>query len=205
MTKIKLCGLRRSEDILIANALIPDYIGFVFAKNRTRTVSREEAEELKKLLIPKIKAVGVFINENPETVASLLNDGIIDLAQLHGDEDNDYIRKLRSLTDKQIIKAYKIKADDNFFDINNSLADYILLDSGTGSGRVFDWELLKNIKRPYFLAGGLNCANVEEAILTLSPFAVDVSSGIETDGFKDKDKMRKFVELVKKCDSIKRY
>lgn len=205
MTKIKLCGLRRSEDILIANALIPDYIGFVFAKNRTRTVSREEAEELKKFLIPKIKAVGVFINENPETVASLLNDGIIDLAQLHGDEDNDYIRKLRSLTDKQIIKAYKIKADDNFFDINNSLADYILLDSGTGSGKVFDWELLKNIKRPYFLAGGLNCANVEEAILTLSPFAVDVSSGIETDGFKDKDKMSKFVELVKKCDSIKRY
>lgn len=205
MTKIKLCGLRRSEDILIANALIPDYIGFVFAKNRTRTVSREEAEELKKFLIPKIKAVGVFINENPETVASLLNDGIIDLAQLHGDEDNDYIRKLRSLTDKQIIKAYKIKADDNFFDINNSLADYILLDSGTGSGKIFDWELLKNIKRPYFLAGGLNCANVEEAILTLSPFAVDVSSGIETDGFKDKDKMSKFVELVKKCDSIKRY
>ena len=205
MTKIKLCGLRRSEDILIANALIPDYIGFVFAKNRTRTVSREEAEELKKLLIPKIKAVGVFINENPETVASLLNDGIIDLAQFHGDEDNDYIRKLRSLTDKQIIKAYKIKADDNFFDINNSLADYILLDSGTGSGKIFDWELLKNIKRPYFLAGGLNCANVEEAILTLSPFAVDVSSGIETDGFKDKDKMSKFVELVKKCDSIKRY
>ena len=205
MTKIKLCGLRRSEDILIANALIPDYIGFVFAKNRTRTVSREEAEELKKLLIPKIKAVGVFINENPETVASLLNDGIIDLAQFHGDEDNDYIRKLRNLTDKQIIKAYKIKADDNFSDINNSLADYILLDSGTGSGKIFDWELLKNIKRPYFLAGGLNCANVEEAILTLSPFAVDVSSGIETDGFKDKDKMSKFVELVKKCDSIKRY
>lgn len=195
--KIKLCGLTRPEDIKCANSLNPDYIGFVFAKKSKRYVSPDTAFKLKELLLPKIKAVGVFVNEDIRNVAILLNSNIIDIAQLHGDEDETYIKKLRILTDKPIIKAFKIKTRDDLPRVKNSSADYILLDSGSGSGNVFDWDLIKSIDRPFFLAGGLNPENVEEAIRTVKPFAIDVSSGIETDGFKDETKMSEFVSIAR--------
>ncbi len=195
--KIKLCGLTRPEDIKCANSLKPDYIGFVFAKKSKRYVSPDTAFKLKELLLPKIKAVGVFVNEDIRNVAILLNSNIIDIAQLHGDEDETYIKKLRILTDKPIIKAFKIKTRDDLPGVKNSSADYILLDSGSGSGNVFDWDLIKSIDRPFFLAGGLNPENVEEAIRTVKPFAIDVSSGIETDGFKDEEKMSDFVSTAR--------
>ncbi|MBR4993620.1 MAG: phosphoribosylanthranilate isomerase [Lachnospiraceae bacterium] len=198
MTKIKLCGMRRPADIEVVNELNPDYIGFIFASKSKRYVDPDTAKELKSLLSPSIKAVGVFVNEEIENVANLLNNNVIDMAQLHGDEDEAYIAELRRLSDKPIIKALKITSEEDIKRADASSADFVLLDSGAGSGMVFNWGLIKGIKRPYFLAGGLNPENVEEAVNTLNPYAVDVSSGIETDGFKDRNKMTAFVSNVRK-------
>ena len=141
----------------------------------------------------------MFVNENPERTACLLNNDIIHIAQLHGSEDEDYIRRLRNLTDKPIIKAFRIETARDITDAEACTADYVLLDSGAGTGTVFDWKLIQGIRRPYFLAGGLGACNVEDAVKLLHPFAVDVSSGIETDGVKDKIKMAEFVATVRKC------
>lgn len=204
MTKIKLCGLRRAEDIETAKLLKPDYIGFVFYKKSKRYISPEEARILKSILNPgtggfhtaasdRIRAVGVFVNEDPKTVANLLEKEIIDLAQLHGDEDEEYIKNLRKYTDSPVIKAFKIKTREDLLKAETSIADMILLDAGMGDGVTFDWEMLKNFNRPYFLAGGMTPGNVKAAIEKLHPYGVDVSSGIETDGVKDMAKMREFM------------
>lgn len=202
MTKIKLCGLSRPCDIEAADALKPEYIGFVFAPKSKRYVTAEKAAALKRLLAPGIKAVGVFVNEKPETVAKLLNENVIDIAQLHGSEGGDYIKQLRFLTDKPMIKAFRIETAGDIENVEQNTADYVLFDSGAGTGTAFDWNLIRNIKRPYFLAGGLETGNVSEAIRALSPFAVDVSSGIETNGLKDKTKMAAFVAAVRKEDRL---
>ncbi|MBQ9247788.1 MAG: phosphoribosylanthranilate isomerase [Ruminococcus sp.] len=198
MTKIKLCGLSRPCDIDMANELKPDYIGFVFAKKSKRYVEPEKAAQLKALLDPEIRAVGVFVDEAPEIVADLLNSGIIDLAQLHGNEDEAYIKSLRQRTDQPIIKAFQIKTQTDIAEAERCSADHILLDSGAGTGVLFDWSLLKNVKRPYFLAGGLSPGNAREAVRLLQPYAVDVSSGIETDGLKDREKAAAFIAAVRK-------
>ena len=198
MTKIKLCGLSRQCDIETANQLLPEYIGFVFAPKSKRFVPKEKAKKLRQALDPVVQAVGVFVNEKAETVADLLSSNIIDIAQLHGSEDENYIKRLRLLTEKPIIQAFKIETESDIDKANNSPADFVLLDSGAGTGAVFDWKLIQNIKRPYFLAGGLGLDNVETAVETLSPYAVDVSSGIETGGLKDKHKMAEFVAAVRK-------
>ena len=200
MTKIKLCGLSRACDIEEANLLQSDYIGFVFAKKSRRCVTAEQAGELKKQLRPEIRAVGVFVNEAPEAVAALLNRGVIDLAQLHGSEDAEYIRRLRELTDGPLIQAFKIRAKEDLSRAAASTADEILLDAGAGTGTVFDWSLLRNMERRYYLAGGLNPENVREAIRDLHPYGVDVSSGIETDSRKDRTKMAAFVAAVREED-----
>lgn len=198
MTQIKLCGLSRECDIEVVNELKPEYIGFVFYPKSKRYVTPEKAEELKKMLSSDIKSVGVFVNESPEKVALLLKKGIIDIAQLHGSEDEQYINSLRQLTEKPIIKAFRIDNSDDIIKAENSSADYALLDSGDGgTGTSFDWALLEKINRPYFLAGGLDINNVKEAVSKLNPFGVDVSSGIETDGLKDKNKMTAFVRNVR--------
>ncbi|MCM1173509.1 MAG: phosphoribosylanthranilate isomerase [Blautia sp.] len=198
MTRIKLCGLTRPCDIEAANALKPEYIGFIFASKSRRYISMEQAAVLKKQLIPTIETVGVFVNEAPERVAACLNGGLIDIAQLHGSESAAYIRQLKSLTGRPLIQAFRIDAGQDIETANFSVADYILLDSGTGgTGTAFDWRLLRKIDRPYFLAGGLTPDNVEYAIRTLAPYAVDVSSGIETDGCKDQNKMAAFVTAAR--------
>lgn len=198
MTKIKLCGLKRPQDIQAANELLPAYIGFVFAPKSRRYVHPDRAEELRRMLNPGIIPVGVFVNETPETVAALLDRGIIDIAQLHGKEDAAYIRRLRQLTKKPLIQAFRIDTPADVAAAQASTADYVLLDSGAGgTGTCFDWSLLQDIQRPYFLAGGLTPENVGGAVATLHPYAVDVSSGIETDGAKDKEKMTQFVRAVR--------
>lgn len=202
MTKIKLCGLSRACDIEAANELMPDYIGFVFAPKSKRYVTPEKASELRLLLAPGITAVGVFVDESLETVADLLHQGIIEIAQLHGNEDEDYIRKLRQITGKPVIRAFRIETAEDILHAQQSRADYILLDSGAGTGTVFDWELIRNIKRPYFLAGGLSPDNAGTAVRMLHPFAVDVSSGIESRGLKDKAKMTAFTAAVRKEDRL---
>lgn len=198
MTKIKLCGMMKADDIIAANEILPEYVGFVFAKKSKRYISPETAAEFKKMLNPKIKAVGVFVNEPCECVAKLLNEDIIDIAQLHGAETEEYISSLKKLTAKPVIKAFGIASEDDVTLAEKSSADFILLDSvGGGTGKTFDWNLIKNINRPYFLAGGFNADNVTDAVKLLKPFAVDVSSGIETLGKKDKTKMIKFAEIVR--------
>lgn len=202
MIKIKYCGLSRLCDIEEANNLLPEYIGFVFAPKSHRYVSPDKALELKWVLAPGIKAVGVFVNETPEQIVDLLNKGIIDIVQLHGNEDEEYIGQLRRLTDKPIIKAFRIETAVDIELAEQSTADYVLLDSGAGTGTVFNWKLIQDIKRPYFLAGGLSLDNVVKAIQQLTPYAVDVSSGIETDGYKDKEKMAAFIAGVRKEDRL---
>lgn len=197
MTEIKLCGLKRPQDIEYVNELVPEYIGFVFAKGSRRYVSPKEAAGLRKNLNTGIIPVGVFADENKEIVADLVNRHIIDIVQLHGNEDDEYISSLRNISDCKIIKALRIMGRDDIIAANKSTADYVLLDSGGGSGEAFDWSLIQEIQRPYFLAGGLNPSNVERAITELQPFAVDASSSLETDGFKDKDKMAAFVNAVR--------
>ena len=197
MTKIKFCGLTRASDIDAANELRPEYIGFVFAPKSKRYITRERAAELKSRLEAGIKAVGVFVNDDLYHVAELLNRGIIDIAQLHGSEDEEYIGHLRQLTGKSIIRAYRIKTAEDVAEAEKCTADHVLLDSGAGTGEVFDWKLIKNMKRSYFLAGGLSPDNVENAVEQLTPYAVDVSSGIETDGVKDKAKMAAFAAAVR--------
>ena len=197
MTKIKFCGLTGDCDIDAANELRPEYVGFVFAPKSKRYVTPERAAELERRLAAGIEAVGVFVNDNLYHVAELLNRGVIDIAQLHGSEDEEYIGHLRQLTGKPIIRAFRIKTAEDIAEAEKCTADHVLLDSGAGTGEVFDWKLIKNMKRPYFLAGGLSPDNVKNAVEQLSPYAVDVSSGIETDGVKDKAKMAAFAAAVR--------
>lgn len=201
MTKIKFCGLTRACDIEAANELKPDYIGFVFWSRSKRYVTRRKALELKKLLDPSIAAVGVFVDEDIDVVKAYLNDGIIDIAQLHGHEDEEYIRSVNEDTGRKVIKAFKITSYEKLAEANKSCADYVLLDAGMGDGVTFDWSVVKNAEREYFLAGGLHPGNVAEAVKMLHPFAVDVSSGIETEGMKDKVKMVSFADAVRKEDN----
>ena len=197
MIKVKFCGLTRIQDIEIANRLKPEYIGFVFYPPSKRNVSPESARILKSRLSEDIKAVGVFVDEPVKNVLQLLDENIIDIVQLHGSEDEEYIAQLRKFTSKSIIKAFRI---DNRKDVEiakDCSADYILLDSGTGgTGQSFDWDLISEIKRPYFLAGGLDINNADK-VNKYHPYAVDVSSGIETDGIKDERKMTAFIDTVR--------
>lgn len=140
----------------------------------------------------------MFVNEAPKAVAELLDRGVIDIAQLHGTEDEEYISALRALTDRPLIKAFRIDSEQDILAAQNSTADYILLDSGNGgTGTCFDWSLIRRLERPYFLAGGLRVDNVGDAVAALDPYAVDVSSGIETGGVKDTNKMIEFVHAVR--------
>ena len=200
MTKIKLCGLKRPCDIDYVNELIPDYIGFVFVKGRKRYISEEDALSLSRQVDRRITPVGVFIDDSIENICNICNKGIIRAVQLHGKEDEEYIKTLKSKCGCEIIKAFQIKSADDIFTAEKSVADTVLLDSGTGSGLTFDHSLLVGMKRKFFLAGGLSIENVPDIIKKIHPYGVDVSSAIETDGYKDKEKMTAFVNAVRKAD-----
>lgn len=199
MTKIKICGLTRMCDIETVNMLKPEYIGFVFAQKSRRFILPETASELKKQLHTDIQAVGVFVDAPMDSVVKLLDEQIIDMVQLHGKESNRYIEELKSCTDKPIIKAFGITEAEDIMAANKSHADFVLLDSsGGGTGAVFNWNLIHLIDRPYFLAGGLTAENAGKAAERLNPYAVDVSSGVETNGYKDKHKIAEFISAVRK-------
>jgi len=199
LVKIKICGLSRSCDIDAANAAKPDYIGFVFAKSQ-RKVTPDQAFTLRQSLTQGIIPVGVFVNESINTVLSMVTSGIIDVIQLHGDENEAYIQTLRTKTTAPIIKAVPVlKAGDAQSQMALP-ADFLLLDQkGGGSGRPFDWTLIGELERPFFLAGGLDIDNITTAVQSTSPFAVDISSGVETDGLKDFDKIQAIVRKVRKA------
>lgn len=194
LSKIKICGLRRECDIEYANRLMPDYIGYVFWQKSRRYVTDEQAAELTAKLDMDITPVGVFVDEEPKRVAQLVSGGAIRVIQLHGHEDEAYLKRIRDMTDAPIIKALKIRSEQDIELANSYPADFILLDNGYGTGQTFDWQLISGMKRPFFLAGGLTIDNVSEAIEKYQPYAVDISSGVETDGYKDYGKMQQFVE-----------
>ena len=209
MLKLKICGMRRPEDIEIANKYKPDYVGFVFAQS-PRKVSYEQAKELSELLSEDIVPVGVFVNEHMKLIVELFKDGIIEMAQLHGDEDEKYIRNLKDKSIEEtgkeipIINAIEIKDgadyDDELLKWRDSASDYFILDSGKGSGKTFDWSLIDKesefFKNSIFLAGGLNSENLALAIEEFNPYAVDLSSSVETDGFKDEEKIKEIIEIM---------
>ena len=200
MTNIKLCGVRTRADIAAVNALRPDFVGFVLDETRRRYVPPEMVRTLRVGLSPEIKVVGVFVDAPVKTVAALLNDGTLDFTQLHGRENEAYLALLREHTQKPLVQAFQIKNAADLARADASTADFLLLDSGCGTGVRFDWTPLRDFKRPYFLAGGLTPENVGAVVSTLHPSGVDVSSGVETDGTKNKTKMTAFVEAVRKAD-----
>ena len=195
-TKIKMCGLSRPEDIAFANEVRPDYIGFVFAKKSSRYVTPEKAAELAAKLDKSIVPVGVFVDSDFEEIMHTVNLGAVRIAQLHGNEPEELVKRLQE-NGVPVIRAFQIKSEDDVKKAETSCADHILLDSGKGSGLTFDWSVLKNATRPYFLAGGLDPQNVSRAVNDLHPYAVDVSSGLETDGVKDRNKMIAFAAAVR--------
>ena len=196
MTKIKLCGITKEDDIHVINELLPDYIGFVFAGKSRRYISFDMAKKLKAKLDNRVKAVGVFVNEDIENIVYLIKNKTIDIVQLHGNEDTKYIDALKKKINAPIIYAYQIKSKTDIEKIDKNF-DFILLDAGAGYGETFDEALLEGFEGEYFLAGGLSPDNIQKKIIKLHPFAVDVSSGIETEGKKDATKMRRFVNLVR--------
>jgi len=203
MPKIKICGLRRQKDIEYANTLEPDYIGFVFADSK-RQVHKDTAALLKKKLADNIKAVGVFVYDSVDKIAQIANSGIIDIIQLHGDETPEYCCRLRTKTDKPIIKVIRVKDKKSLMNLEDYDCDYFLLDTFKtgkfgGVGQTFDYNILADavIPKPFFMAGGLTVENVSEIIFQTSPYGVDVSGGVEIDGYKDFTKMTEFVYTVK--------
>lgn len=197
MTRVKLCGLRSEADVRTVLELRPDYAGFILSGGFRRSIDYDMFITLSAMLRDSdIKHVGVFVNEPLDSLVGIFSENI-DVIQLHGSESEQYISALRKHTDKPIIKAFTVKSAADIEAARVSSADYVLLDSGTGTGSTFDHSLIKDIGRPFFLAGGLTSENVGEAITRFEPFAVDVSSSLETDGIKDKAKMTAFVKAVR--------
>lgn len=189
--------MKRREDIEYANELLPDYAGFILAKGRRRTVSPMQMEELAAHLDARVQRVGVFVDQSIDWIADLARNDLIDVIQLHGHETQEDIRQLKRVTDKTIVKAFRVTGAEICREAEASEADLVLLDAGTGDGKTFDWTFISGIRRKFFLAGGLSPDNVSEAVAQVHPWAVDVSSGVETDGDKDFEKMKAFVRAVR--------
>lgn len=209
MVKVKICGLRRLQDIEIVNKYKPDFIGFVFAKSK-RQVSLEEAKRLKQALSKEIKAVGVFVNEPLENIRRCADEGVIDCVQLHGDESKEEIEKLKRFVNVPIIKALRVESKCQIKralqELKEAPIDYYLFDTYHhnvygGMGRSFDWKILSElseldeIQKPYFLAGGIGCENIQVA-LKVKPFVIDLSSKVEVDGYKDETKIREIIQSI---------
>ncbi len=201
MTKIKLCGLMRPEDAEAANELKPDFAGLVFWERSRRFVDQDQAKLLRQILDPSIPVVGVFVDQPMDRILELLDQDILQMAQLHGHESEEELNYLKVRSGRPVIRAVKVRSEKDLLFARHSAADYILLDNGTGTGETFDWTLMDDrLARPIFLAGGLNEENVKDAICRYHPYAVDVSSGIETEGRKDPEKMKRFVRAVREAD-----
>lgn len=192
MTKIKICGLQRIEDVEAVNKYLPDFIGFILTPGFRRSISRETAKKLKSALSPKIKAVGVFVNDDAENINSFVQSGIIDMVQLHGSESPEFCAAINA----PVIKCFNCSGGVSE-NIGNYKADYLLFDSGTGTGKAFDWKNIPKTDLPFFLAGGISADNLSAAVAAVHPFAVDLSSAAETGGYKDEEKIKKIMEIVR--------
>ncbi len=202
-TKIKICGITRICEINWLNEFEPDYAGFVFARSRRR-ISLEELQIFRKFLSPRIKAVGVFVNAAPNLIADLLEEGLLDAAQLHGTETPEEIEMLKRRTDKPVIKAVSVSSIQDVIRAQQYPVDYLLYDREQGgTGQSFEWDLLEQCdiqRRPFFMAGGISSANVGEVIRRFHPYAVDVSSSVESQGKKDREKILEFIRSVRNAE-----
>lgn len=198
--KLKVCGLFRPEDIEYVNEAMPDYCGFVIGFPRShRNVSPQQVRVLRAALAKGILPIGVFVDQPIHTVAELVLDGTLHGVQLHGREDEIYIQKLRQkIGNAPIMKAFPVKSAEDVEAALKSTADYILLDSGQGSGQTFDWSLLAKVTRPFFLAGGLGPDNLERAMKEIHPWGVDLSSGVEENRIKVREKILAVAAAVKR-------
>lgn len=201
MTKIKICGLTRKEDIEAVNRWQPDYIGFVFCESR-RQVTVEQAGLLKANLDSRIKAVGVFVNEPIISIVELCNTGVIEIVQLHGDESEEYVTQLKDQIDCPVIKAVRIQSAQQVLQAEKLSSDLLLLDTYQkgqygGSGKTFDYSMIPFLHKRFLLAGGLENSNIAQAIEECNPYGVDISSGVETDGIKDEEKIRQIIQMVR--------
>lgn len=196
--KIKICGLFRSLDANYVNDAVPDYAGFVFYQKSHRYVTPKQAEVLRKKIHPRILTVGVFVNYDTALIKELYESGVIDIVQLHGEEDDTIIAEIRALLpDAEIWQAFRVRSAADLEAAKNSSADRVLLDNGCGTGACFDWSLAADFDRPLILAGGLTPDNLASAIAQFQPFAVDISSGVETEKVKDREKILAAVKSVR--------
>ncbi len=194
--KIKLCGLTGTTDAEAANRARPDWVGLVFDTGR-HFVSDETAGAIRKTLDARIPIVGVFADDDPAHIMALSRRGIIQYVQLHGTESEDYLQKLKREMQIPFIRAISVKSMEDIQEKENTAAEFLLLDHGKGgTGRAFDWTMIPPLTKPWFLAGGIGISNISKA-LSYHPFAVDISSGAETEGKKDAEKMRQLVEIVR--------
>lgn len=188
--KIKICGIRRKEDVDYVNQYKPDYIGFIFWEKSFRYVTGQQAGELRRLLDAQIPAAGVFVDADREKIAELVRGQVIQIIQLHGQESEEEIAAIRRrCPGVPIWKAFKIRNEKDLLLAAQSSADEVLLDNGCGTGEAFDHKLLSGFQRRFILAGGLTPETIVKAAL-LQPETVDISSGVETDRKKDKEKIR---------------
>ncbi len=198
MTKIKICGLYRDQDIDYVNEASPDYAGFIlhFPKSH-RNLEPDRALKLRNRLLSQIRAVSVFVDQPMETVIFTAERLRADVIQLHGHESDKYIEELREKTGREIWKAFKVRCEEDLLAASSCKADMVLLDNGYGTGQTFDWSLLEAFDRPFILAGGLTPSNISEAISRLGPVVVDLSSGVETEGRKDRKKIMAAVRATR--------
>ena len=193
MTKIKICGLKREEDVKLVNKYKPEYCGFIFWEPSKRYIAPKKVRDLVSLLDPAVTPVGVFLDEDIDRLVEVVRDSDVAVVQLHGKEDDEYIRQVKERTGKKVIKSFKPSSEEDVRLAEKSEADMIMFDPGVGSGKTFNWDILSGCTREYFLAGGLDPDNAALAVQTLKPYALDVSSGVETDGIKDGNKIREFI------------
>lgn len=197
MSKVKICGLMRQEDVKAVNRCLPDYVGFILASGRRRTITPELALSLRQSLRPEILPVAVFVDETEDTILSAVESGIASVIQLHGKERPELIRSLQKKTHLPVIQAFSVSSAADVKRAERCPADHLLFDCGIGgTGKTFNWAFLKGIKRSYFLAGGIGLSNLDEA-LRLSPDVIDVSSGAETNGIKDPAKIQEIVRRIR--------
>ena len=197
MTKIKICGIYREEDAQYINCFRPDYFGMVIDFERSyRSVNRKKAAKLRSMIDKDIPAVGVFVNKDTAEIEELFKAGVIDIAQLHGDEDEEQIKRLQNEACKPVWKAFKIRNAADLKKAARSPADLIILDNGCGTGKPFDWELIRELGRDFALAGGVGLENMKEAVKKTRPCLLDISSGVETDRKKDAHKIKKAIGLA---------
>ncbi len=194
MSKIKICGLRRDEDIEYVNELVPDYIGFILTSGFRRSIDKKTAAQLKAQLRSDITAVGVFVDDDAERINTFVSEGIIDAVQLHGSESPEFCKKINA----PVIKFIKCgNAAQDTIRLYENCADCFLFDSGTGTGKTFDWSAIPKTEKPFFLAGGIGVHNIRQAIEKIKPFAIDLSSSVETDGVKDYYKIKQILETAR--------